>query len=155
MLLLSLFICLVFLQIVSRQLAFSLPWTEELARYLFLWFILFGACHAARLDAFNRVLFQLAKLPDKLVQALLLCGDLIWLIFTLTLAWQGFLAVVALSEYSYFTPALDFDLRYVYLGFPLSFSLMGFRIFQQIVLRIGKYAGLHAQDKADTGTVVK
>ena len=144
MILLSLFICLIFLQIILRQLEISLPWTEELARYSFLWFILFGACHAARLDSFNRVVFQLAFFPPKTVPYILIAGDIIWLVFSLVLAWQGFLAVLRLAEYPYYTPGLDWNLQYVYVAFPISFLLMSFRIIQQILTKLAAVRSSHA-----------
>ena len=72
--LLVFFVVVVFIQIILRFLDASLPWTEEIARFAFIWFILFGACYA--------------------------------------------------------TPALDWDMGYIYLVFPLSFTLMAIRILQ-------------------------
>ncbi len=62
--LLVFFVLVVFMQIVLRQLNMSLMWTEEIARYAFIWFILFGACYATRLCALNRVTVQFMKAPQ-------------------------------------------------------------------------------------------
>ncbi len=62
--LLVFFVLVVFMQIVLRQLNMSLIWTEEIARYAFIWFILFGACYATRLCALNRVTVQFMKAPQ-------------------------------------------------------------------------------------------
>ncbi len=40
-------------QIALRATGDSLTWTEEIARFAFIWFILFGACYATRLSALN------------------------------------------------------------------------------------------------------
>lgn len=55
---------------------------------------------------------------------------MIWLAFSLIMAWEGYLAVMDLREFPYATPALDWDMGYVYLVFPLSFTLMAIRILQ-------------------------
>lgn len=128
--LLVFFVCVVFMQIILRFLDRSLPWTEEIARYAFLWFILFGACYATRLCALNRVTLQFMKAPKWVRNGCLLISDIIWLAFSLAMAWQGYLAVMDLREFPYATPALDWDLGMIYLVFPLSFLLMSIRILQ-------------------------
>ena len=128
--LLVFFVVVVFMQIVLRFVDRSLPWTEEIARFAFIWFILFGACYATRLCALNRVTLQFSKAPKRVTNAFLFVSDMIWLAFSLIMAWQGYLAVMDLREFPYATPALDWDLGMVYLVFPLSFLLMAVRIIQ-------------------------
>lgn len=128
--LLVFFVVVVFIQIILRFLDASLPWTEEIARFAFIWFILFGACYATRLCALNRVTLQFSKAPKWVANLLLFISDMIWLAFSLIMAWQGYLAVMDLREFPYATPALDWDMGYIYLVFPLSFTLMAIRIIQ-------------------------
>jgi TRAP-type C4-dicarboxylate transport system permease small subunit len=128
--LLVFFVTIVFLQIILRFTGDSLKWTEEIARYAFLWFILFGACYATRLAALNRITMQFAKFPPLVGKLCFIVSDLIWLIFCLIMAWNGWLAVLDLAEFPYHTPALDWDLSKIYLIFPLSFLLMAVRILQ-------------------------
>lgn len=133
--LLVFFVGIIFLQIVLRQLNMSLPWTEEIARFAFLWFILFGSCYATRLCALNRVTLQFSKAPKWVENTFLFISDVIWIIFSLIMAWQGYLCVVDLVEFPYATPALDWDLGLVYMVFPLSFTLMAIRIVQVNVIK--------------------
>ena len=128
--LLVFFVVVVFMQIILRFIDRSFPWTEEIARYAFIWFILFGAAYATRLCALNRVTVQFAKAPKAVANFFLFVSDMIWLAFSLAMAWYGYLAVAELREFPYATPALDWDLGYVYLVFPLSFLLMSIRIIQ-------------------------
>jgi len=133
--LLVFFVCVIFMQIVLRATGDSLKWTEEIARYAFLWFILFGACYATRLAALNRVTMQFSKFPPIVGKVCLLLGDLVWLVFCLIMAWHGYLAVIDLAEFPYYTPALDWDLSKIYLIFPISFLLMAVRIIQVNVIK--------------------
>lgn len=128
--LLVFFVIVVFMQIILRFLDMSLSWTEEIARFAFIWFILFGACYATRLCALNRVTVQFLKLPKKVGDYCMLISDGVWLVFSIIMAYYGWLAVLDLQEFPYFTPALDWDLGKVYLVFPLSFTLMAIRIIQ-------------------------
>lgn len=128
--LLVFFVITLFMQIILRAIDYNLHWTEEIARYAFLWFILFGACYATRLSALNRVTMQFAKFPPIVSKVCLLISDFIWLCFSLVMAWHGYLCVMELSEFPYHTPALDWNLAKVYLIFPISFLLMAVRIIQ-------------------------
>lgn len=128
--LLVFFVVVVFIQIILRFLDASLPWTEEIARFAFIWFILFGACYATRLCALNRVTLQFMKAPKWFANLMLFISDMVWLVFSLIMAWEGYKAVMDLREFPYYTPALDWDQSYVYLVFPLSFLLMAIRIIQ-------------------------
>lgn len=128
--LLVFFVCILMTQIILRAMHQPLTWTEEVARYAFLWFILFGACYATRLAALNRVTMQFSKFPLWLKNTFLLVGDFIWLCFCLAMAYYGYLSVVELMELPYHTPALDWNLAYVYMVFPFSFVLMAIRILQ-------------------------
>jgi TRAP-type C4-dicarboxylate transport system permease small subunit len=133
--LLVFFVSVVFLQIILRFTGDSLKWTEEIARYAFLWFILFGACYATRLAALNRITMHFSKFPPLVGKVCFLASDLIWVAFCLLMAWNGYQAVIDLAEFPYHTPALDWDLSKIYLIFPLSFLLMALRIVQVNILR--------------------
>lgn len=128
--LLVFFVITIFMQIILRAIGHSLYWTEEIARYAFLWFILFGACYATRLSALNRVTMQFGKFPPFVGNLCMLIGDCIWIAFCLIMAWHGYLAVADLAEFPYHTPALDWDLSKIYYIFPISFVLMAVRIVQ-------------------------
>jgi len=133
--LLVFFVCIVFMQTILRALDASLQWTEEIARYAFLWFILFGACYATRLAALNRITMHFSRFPPAVRTTMLLLGDLLWLIFCLILAWNGYKAAVDLAEFPYFTPALHWNLAKIYLIFPIAFLLMAVRIIQVNILK--------------------
>lgn len=128
--LLVFFVITLFMQIILRTIDYNLHWTEEIARYAFLWFILFGACYATRLCALNRVTMQFSKFPPIVGKMCMLISDIVWFVFCLIMAWHGYLAVLDLAEFPYHTPALDWNLAYIYLIFPISFLLMAVRIIQ-------------------------
>ena len=133
--LLAFFVTTVFIQVILRCLGWPLTWSEEVARYAFLWFIMFGACYATRLSALNRVTMHLGKMPKKVADGLMILGDLFWVGFALAMAWYGWMSIKELAEFPYYTPALDWNLAYVYLVCPFCFFLMAVRIIQVDVCR--------------------
>ena len=62
--LLTFFVVILFLQI-SLRVCFNyvIPWSEEISRFAFVWFVFFGAAYAARLAAHNRVMLQFKLFP--------------------------------------------------------------------------------------------
>lgn len=133
--LLVFFVITLFVQIILRATGDSLIWTEEIARFAFIWFILFGASYATRLCALNRVTMQFHKFPPVVGHVCMFISDIIWLGFSLVMAYYGYLAVLDLSEFPYHTPALDWDLSRVYLVFPITFTLMTIRIIQVNIIK--------------------
>ena len=53
-------------------------------------------------------------------------------------------------EFTYFSPALDWSMAYLYLIFPIAFSLMTIRIIQVNYLRFFSNHRLDGADTADT-----
>lgn len=83
----------------------------------FIWFILFGACYATRLCALNRVTLQFSRAPKWVGNLFLFIGDIIWLCFSLIMAWEGYIAVLDLVEFRT-QPQPWTDLGMVYLSSP-------------------------------------
>jgi C4-dicarboxylate transporter DctQ subunit len=128
--LLAIFVVLLFVQIVARQIfGFSITWIEELSVILFVWFAYFGASYAARIAAHNRVGFHLNALPRRTARMIEACGDLFWIAFNLVFIWQ---ATAFISRLKPFVKAqtLGWEMRYVYLVLPIAFALMTIRILQ-------------------------
>ena len=56
---------------------------------------------------------QFSRAPKWVGNLFLFIGDIIWLCFSLIMAWEGYIAVLDLVEFPYATPALDWDLGMV------------------------------------------
>lgn len=129
--LLAAFVCLLFLQIVSRTLfGYSFSWIEELSVYMFVWFVFFGASYAASMNAHNRVTFQLKFLPKRVVTYLEAIADLFWLFFNVYFIYLAIDFIFNKMNKFQSSQTLGFHLSWVYIVLPISFSLMTFRILQ-------------------------
>ncbi|NNG00867.1 MAG: TRAP transporter small permease [Desulfobacteraceae bacterium] len=145
--LLSFFIILLFIQILLRVTAgITLPWSEELSRFAFVWFVFFGASYAARLRAHNRVTFQLKLLSPKLAGYVEASADIFWLLFNGVIIYKSIALIRSMMEFTYHSPTLGWSMAYVYLIFPISFTLMSIRIIQVNYLKLVKHIDIKDPD---------
>ena len=121
--LMTVLVVLVFAQVLVRYLTYQpLAWTEEAARYVFIWLCLLGAAVAARrgqhfvMDLAQRSLpaagFRVAATTTKVVEA----------------AFYGLLAVAGIKALGVVrlqqSPSLDIPMSIPYLAIPLGAALM-------------------------------
>ncbi len=129
--LLAVFVCLLFLQILSRQFfGYSFSWNEELSVYLFVWFVFFGASYAAKLAAHNRVTFQYKLMPAFMRPALELLSDIVWVAFNCYFIYLCvdfiFNKMLPFNK----SQTLGIHMKYFYMVLPIAFTLMTIRIIQ-------------------------
>jgi len=147
--LLAFFVVILFLQIILREIGTPLYWSEEVARFSFVWFVFFGASYAARLAAHNRVTLQFKLFPPIVGEVSMLLMDGVWIVFNSVMTWKGIQTIQDLIEFPYATPALDWQLSWVYMIFPISFSLMTLRILQVNYIKWILKQEIEDPDKAD------
>jgi TRAP-type C4-dicarboxylate transport system permease small subunit len=148
--LLSFFICLLFIQIILREIfSINISWGEELARFSFVWFVFFGASFAARLAAHNRVTFQFRWFTKKTQNYIEAFADAIWVLFNIVIIYKSIFLIKSMFQYPYISPTLGWSMAYVYLIFPLSFTAMTVRIIQVNYLKIVKGVDIRDPDKVD------
>lgn len=168
--LLVFFVCLLFLQIVLRlvfglmnnlshyipffelyDLPASLPWGEELSRFAFVWFVYFGAAYATRLAAHNRVTFQFKIFPEIVGNISTLLADLVWIVFNTTMVFYSINVIKEGFQYPEYSPTLDWVMAYVFMIFPVAFSLMNIRIIQVNLMKYVFKMTIADVDKIDMG----
>lgn len=130
--LLSFFAVILFLQISLRAMfSIVLPWSEEISRFAFVWFVFLGASYASRLSAHNRVTLQFKLFRSEAVgKYCMLFSDLIWILFNIVIIKESFKVIGNLKAFSFHSPALGWNMAFVYYIFPISFTLMTIRILQ-------------------------
>lgn len=139
------FVCLLFLQIVSRQLFnHSFSWIEELSVYMFVWFVYFGASYAALKNAHNRVTFQFGWLPPVAVRWIEAAADLFWVAFNVYFVWLSYDFVFNRMNAFQTSQTLGVPMWWIYTILPFAFALMTIRILQVNWLRLVK--GLDPRD---------
>jgi TRAP-type C4-dicarboxylate transport system permease small subunit len=129
----ALILCLI-LQVFTRLLpkllgnwaVVSLPWTEELSRFSFVWLLMLGASVAMYNQEHFNVTFVVDAIPSGLRPSIRL------LVYLLELLFVGFLIVHGywMSEmvWNQIAPAVGVSYAWVYLSVPVGAFLMGVHI---------------------------
>jgi len=137
--LLAFFVILLFLQILLREFFhYSISWGEELATYLFVWFVFLGASYACRLGAHNRVTFQFKMLPKKVSIAIEAFSDLIWVVFNLYFIYLSYTFVFVKMNLFWKSQTMGIPMKYFYMILPFAFALMAARVIQINYIRFIK-----------------
>lgn len=153
-LLLTSFVALLFLQIVGRVfLGHIFPWTEELATYMFVWFVFFGASYAAKLGAHNRVTFQFKALSKRTVHYIEGIADLFWLFFNIYFVYLAFDFVFFRMNKFWKSQTLGVEMKYFYMILPIAFALMSVRIIQVNYDKLVKGKDIRDPDKVEVKSV--
>lgn len=171
--LLVFFVCLLFLQIILRlvfssmdifsgvfpalehwPLPASIAWGEEISRFAFVWFVFFGATYAVRLAAHNRVTIQFKLFPKIVGDVSTFISDLIWIGFNCTMIYFSLNVIKEGFEFPEYSPTLDWVMAYVFIVFPITFSLMNIRIIQVNIMKHILKIEIADVDKVDPGGLI-
>lgn len=137
--LLAFFVLLLFVQILLRQFfQYSLPWGEELATYLFVWFAYLGAVVAAKMSAHNRVSFHFRFFPPIVKKVSEAIADLIWVGFNLYFVWLSYDFVFNRMNLFWKSQTIGLPMKYFYMILPVAFLLMSVRIVRNNYLALCK-----------------
>ena len=154
--LLALFVCLLFAQILSREFfGYSFSWSEELATYMFVWFVFFGASYAAKLYAHNRVTFQFNKLPKKVANYIEAVADLFWIAFNVYFVYLSFNFVFFKMNKFWKSQTLGIEMKWIYIILPIAFTLMTIRIIQANYLKLVKGIDVRDPEKAEVEKMIQ
>lgn len=126
-------VALIFIQIIMRYVfQQSLSWSEELARYVFLWQIWLGASYAVKEQRHLRI--EVLKDAFKGVgkKYLEIITLLIWFGFSLFLAIKGSQLTIMLIQRGQVSPAMQIPMAYAYASVPIGCGLMAIRLVGQI-----------------------
>lgn len=122
-------VALIFTQVVMRYVfRDSLSWSEELARYLFVWYTWVGTSYAVaqhrhiRIEILSDFLKGGAKVfLEKMVLV-------IWAAFSFFLTWEGFQTVKIIAERGQTSAALEIPMYFAYAAVPVGACLMAVRL---------------------------
>lgn len=114
----------------------SLPWAEEVPKYLMIWLTFLGASLVTRRDSHVGFTTVLEWLPLRLRRWILLLGRLLVLLFLYYMVRWGFVLSFTMGFVSV-TAALQIPFFYVFLAVPIGGCLM---ILQLVAVMIGELA---------------
>lgn len=124
---------LVFLQVVMRYVfSNSLSWSEEIARYIFLWLSWIGASYAVKERSHFRVEMFANAIKGKARKYYELAILLIWFVFSLFLTWYGTQLILFLIENGQISAATEINMAIPYASVPVGCGLMCVRLIIEI-----------------------
>jgi len=124
---------LIFVQVIMRYcFQSSLSWSEELARYLFLWQIWLGASYAVKESRHIRVEVVVGLLPKKARKAAEVIVLLIWIGFSIWLTSKSGMLTNKIFALNQLSPAMRMPMGLAYASVPVGCGLMTIRLIQKL-----------------------
>ena len=113
-----------FYQILARDVfVISSMWTEELARFLFVWIVFLGAGTLMKDNEHIRISILVERMPPFVGRLLRVISNLLLLSFCVIFLWSSYLNI--LNNWDFYAPSMDWmRLSYLYLGLLISGILM-------------------------------
>ena len=114
----------------------SLDWSEELARYLFIWAVYVGCSYATQMDRHLEVTIIRTMFKGKFARPVTILASLITVVFCVFATVLGIKFVIFLAGTGQKTPALEISAYWVYLCMPVGLGFMGLRTLEKLWLLI-------------------
>ncbi|MGM8213071.1 TRAP transporter large permease [Virgibacillus sp. W0430] len=133
------FIILINLQVINRYVLpfIDIPnlttWTEEAARYIFIYISYLGASLAIKKRESIQVDVLLSKLPKNIQKSITLATTLLMFYFSYILIKGGFTMISFQLETNQVTPALSIPMAIPYSAVPLGFLIIFVRMVQNLI----------------------
>jgi TRAP-type C4-dicarboxylate transport system permease small subunit len=132
--LLSLMSVLIGVQIIMRYVVGeSLTWSEELARYCFIWATYIGVSYAVKVGAHIRVDAVTNMLPVSTRRYVNLFSYFMFIVFAALVMKEGYALSAKIFSFGQASSSLGLPMGYVYMAPTVGFGLVIFRILQKMV----------------------
>lgn len=139
---------LIFVQVVMRYVFMnSLSWSEELARYMYVWQTWLAASYAVRKGRHLRITSLTDKLKAPTSIIIELAVIVLWFCFSVYLCAKSVDLVSMIRMQGQTSPAMDMPMWFAYLAVPVGTALMALRLVQSFAQNIRKLKG--ATDAAE------
>ena len=129
---------IIFLQIVLRATGLPLAWTEETARYLFVWIIYIAASKAVKNSKHLSVDLLSITLKGKAQRILTIFTNIVSLFFFVILCYYGCLVIQKMTVHPQFSAANGYNMIFPYSAPLIGSFLMSIRAVQNTLRSIRK-----------------
>jgi len=114
----------------------SLTWTEELARYAFIWATYIGVACGVKRNAHICVEAVVIKLPALYRHYATIVAQLLFIVFALMVMKEGYALTLKILSFGQKSSALGIPMGWVYLAPTVGFGLVLIRLAQHIITEI-------------------
>lgn len=112
----------------------SLSWSEELARFCFVWLIYIGISYGVKKAKHIRVEALLAVFKRKGKYIINMIAYILFLFFAIYAVYYGFSIFSLIKETGQLAPSLGISMSIMYLGMPVGMVLTCIRIIQRMYI---------------------
>ncbi|KXL52772.1 ectoine TRAP transporter small permease protein TeaB [Anaerotignum neopropionicum] len=128
---------LIFIQVIMRYVfGSSLVWSEEMARYVFIWLIYLGISYGARVMKHIKIEAALGLFPKKLRPFVIILGDVLFLVFSVVIVYLAYDVVMHQVKLNQKSPAMQIPMWFMYSAPMVGFALTAIRQIQVIFIKI-------------------
>ena len=114
----------------------SLSWSEELARYMFIWLIYLGISYGAKIMKHIKIDASLGLFPVRIRPYIVIVGDVVFLLFSIYITYSAYTLVMRQIRFGQTSPAMGIPLWIVYAAPMVGFFLTAIREIQTIIYRV-------------------
>lgn len=133
---------IIFIQVVMRYVfQNSLTWSEELARYLFVWLVYFSVSYTARREKHIRIDAAINLYPKAARPVVELISEIIVLAFSIFIAVTGVTVFQKITASGQISPAIGLPMQFVYAAPLIGFLLTAIRQVQCIIRKVKGLSG--------------
>lgn len=142
----EMYICVALLSVMTTVLAVqvfmryimqaSLSWSEELARYMFVWLVYLGISYGAKIMRHIKIEAALGLFPKKWRPYIVILGDVIFWGFAIFICYTGYTIVQKQMILGQTSPAIGMPMWFLYSAPVVGFALTTIRQTQTIIYRI-------------------
>ena len=137
---------IIFIQVIARYVFHnSLTWSEELARYLFVWLVYFSVSFTARRQKHIRIDAAINLYPKAMRPIIEIVSEVIVLAFSIFIAVTGVTVFQKIAWSGQMSPAIGLPMQFVYAAPMVGMALTAIRQIQCIIEKIGKLG--HPEDE--------
>lgn len=145
--LMSIMTIIIFIQVIMRYVFHnSLSWSEELARYCFIWLIYIGIAYGCKCMKHIKIDAALKLFPDKIKPYVVIIGELLVIVFAAYIVVTGLELTYKQWLFGKTSPALGLPLQYINLAPVVGFALVIIRQIQAVWYRVAR---LHHIEKEE------
>lgn len=123
----------VFMRYVMKS---SLSWSEEIARYMFIWMVYIGISYGVKKSKHIKIDAAVNIFPKATRKYLYILSDLIFLSFAAILVVKSKEVSSLIFKLGQASPATGIPMGYVYLAVPIGLSLVCIRLVQRLFYKI-------------------
>ena len=128
---------IIFIQVIMRYVfQNSLTWSEELARYLFVWLVYFSVSFTARRQKHIRIDAAINLYPKKLRPYIDILSEIIVLAFSIFIAVTGVTVFQKIAWSGQMSPAIGIPMQIVYAAPMVGMALTAIRQVQCIIRKV-------------------